>query len=212
MVRVSPNRLFSYEFMGAPSLRSMKEHPLQERLEQLEERKEKARHPGSEQAVQRQRDRGKMLARERVEYLLDDGSFHELDMLARHRSPDIAERPYTDGVITGWGTIDGRQVFVFSQDFTLFGGALGEVFADKIHKVMDLALKVGAPLIGINDGAVGIPGAFFYADEDAFARDLTRLAMIEGIHDALESIRVIEDPPVRTERGSVGNHVATIAR
>ncbi len=94
-----------------------------------------------------------MLARERIEYFLDDGSFHELDMLARHRNPDIEERPYTDGVITGWGTVDGRKVFVFSQDFTLFGGALGEVFAEKIHKLMDLALKVGAPLVGLNDGA-----------------------------------------------------------
>ena len=76
-------------------------------------------------------------------------------MLARHRAHDsgIEERPYTDGVITGWGTIDGRKVFVFSQDFTVFGGALGEVFAEKIHKVMDLALSVGAPLIGLNDGA-----------------------------------------------------------
>jgi len=76
-------------------------------------------------------------------------------MLARHRAHEsgIEERPYTDGVVTGWGTIDGRKVFVFSQDFTVFGGALGEVFAEKIHKVMDLALSVGAPLIGLNDGA-----------------------------------------------------------
>ena len=76
-------------------------------------------------------------------------------MLARHRAHEsgIEERPYTDGVITGWGTIDGRKVFIFSQDFTVFGGALGEVFAEKIHKVMDLALSVGAPLIGLNDGA-----------------------------------------------------------
>ena len=94
-----------------------------------------------------------MLARERIEYLLDDGSFHELDMLARSRAPGADERPYTDGVITGWGTIDGRKVFVFSQDFTVFGGALGEVFAEKIHKLMDMAMKVGAPVIGINDGA-----------------------------------------------------------
>ena len=95
-----------------------------------------------------------MLARERIHYLLDDGSFHELDMLARHRAEDaLADRPYGDGVITGWGTVDGRKVFVFSQDFTVFGGALGEVFAEKIHKLMDLALKVGAPVIGINDGA-----------------------------------------------------------
>ena len=96
-----------------------------------------------------------MLARERIDYLLDQGSFHELDLLARHRAFEsgLAERPYTDGVITGWGTIDGRKVFVFAQDFTVFGGALGEVFADKIQKLMDMALKVGAPVIGLNDGA-----------------------------------------------------------
>ncbi len=94
-----------------------------------------------------------MLARERLDYLLDEGSFHELDMLARTRHPDAASRPYTDGVITGWGTIEGRRVFVFSQDFTINGGSLGEVFAEKIHKVMDLALSVGAPCIGLNDGA-----------------------------------------------------------
>ena len=128
-------------------------HPMAERVAELAKMKEEARQPGSERSVKRQHDRGKMLARERIDYLLDDGSFHELDMLARHRNLAIPERPYTDGVITGWGTIDGRKVFVFSQDFTLFGGALGEVFAEKIHKVMDLALKVGAPVIGLNDGA-----------------------------------------------------------
>ena len=102
-------------------------------------------HAGSERSVERQHAKGKMLARERIEYLLDPGSFHELDMLARHRAhaAGLEERPYTDGVITGWGTIDGRKVFVFCQDFTVFGGALGEVFAEKIHKLMDLALKVG---------------------------------------------------------------------
>jgi len=131
----------------------MADRPISERLEDLQKRKEQARQPGSERAVQRQHDRGKMLARERIEYLLDEGSFNELDMLARHRNPAIADRPYTDGVITGWGTVEGRKVFVFSQDFTLFGGALGEVFAEKIHKVMDLALKVGAPVVGLNDGA-----------------------------------------------------------
>jgi acetyl-CoA carboxylase carboxyltransferase component len=133
----------------------MSEHPLAERLQQLKQRKAEAQQPGSERSVQRQHDRGKMLARERLEYLVDDGSWHELDLLARHRATEsgLTERPYTDGVITGWGTIDGRKVFVFSQDFTVFGGALGEVFAEKIHKLMDLALKVGAPVIGINDGA-----------------------------------------------------------
>ena len=96
-----------------------------------------------------------MLARERIDYFLDEGSFNEFDMLARHRAHEsgIEERPYTDGVVTGWGTVDGRKVFVFAQDFTVFGGALGEVFAEKIHKVMDLANSVGAPLIGLNDGA-----------------------------------------------------------
>jgi acetyl-CoA carboxylase carboxyltransferase component len=127
-----------------------------ERLEELAKRKEAALHAGSERAVQRQHERGKMTARERIEYLLDDGSFHELDQLARHRAHGSGlddDRPYTDGVITGWGTIDGRTVFLFSQDFTVFGGALGEVFGEKVHKVMDLAASTGAPFIGLNDGA-----------------------------------------------------------
>jgi acetyl-CoA carboxylase carboxyltransferase component len=131
------------------------EHPMQERLDDLNKRKEEALQPGSQRSVDRQHEKGKLLARERIEYLLDPGSFHELDMLARHRAhgSGIEERPLTDGVITGWGTIDGRKIFVFSQDFTVFGGALGEVFAEKIHKVMDMAQKVGAPIIGLNDGA-----------------------------------------------------------
>src|ERR687884_26764 len=134
----------------------MTEHPLRERLDELAKRKEQALHAGSEQSVERQHAKGKMLARERIEYLLDPGSFHELDMLARHRAHGMGledERPFTDGVITGWGTIDGRQVFLFAQDFTVFGGSLGEVFAEKVHKVMDLAARVGAPFIGLNDGA-----------------------------------------------------------
>src|SRR5687768_3891759 len=134
----------------------MTEHPLRERLDELNKRKEQALHAGSERSVERQHAKGKLLARERIEYLLDPGSFHELDMLARHRAHGMGledERPFTDGVITGWGTIDGRKVFLFSQDFTVYGGALGEVFAEKIHKVMDLALSVGAPVVGINDGA-----------------------------------------------------------
>jgi len=131
----------------------MSDHPLRERLAELNKRKEEALHAGPERAVQRQHEKGKMLARERIEYLLDPGSFHELDMLARSRAEGATERPYTDGVITGWGTVDGRKVFVFSQDFTVFGGALGEVFAEKIQKVMDMALSVGAPMIGLNDGA-----------------------------------------------------------
>src|SRR6478609_6007696 len=129
--------------------------PMDEKIEDLRQRREQAIHAGSQRSVDRQHEKGKMLARERIEYLLDPDSFHELDMLARHRAhaAGLEERPYTDGVITGWGTVEGRKVFVFSQDFTVFGGALGEVFAEKIHKLMDLALKVGAPVVGLNDGA-----------------------------------------------------------
>jgi acetyl-CoA carboxylase carboxyltransferase component len=132
----------------------MPDHPMTERLADLKDRKEQAIHAGSDAAVQRQHDKGKMTARERVDYLLDDGSFQELDMLARNRAEGLQNnRPYTDGVITGFGTIDGRKVCVFSQDFTVFGGSLGEVFAEKVHKVMDLAASVGVPMIGLNDGA-----------------------------------------------------------
>ena len=133
----------------------MATHSMKERLDDLERRRNEALHPAAERTVQRQHDKGKMLARERIEYLLDPGSFQELDMFARHRAFEsgIEERPYTDGVITGTGTVEGRPVCVFAQDFTVFGGALGEVFGEKIHKIMDLALKLGVPMIGLNDGA-----------------------------------------------------------
>jgi propionyl-CoA carboxylase beta chain len=130
-------------------------HPITERLEQLAKLKEEARIPGAEASVRRQHERGKLTARERIELLVDPDSFVELDMLARHRAHGFGienNRPLTDGVVTGWGTVNGRKVFVFSQDFTIFGGALGEVYAEKIHKVMDLAESVGVPLVGLNDG------------------------------------------------------------
>src|SRR5918999_1802948 len=123
-------------------------HPLQERIEELARLKEAARHAGSPAPVERQHARGKLTARERLDLLLDPGSLVELDMLARHRAHgfDIEHpRPLTDGVVTGWGTIEGRKVFVFSQDFTVFGGSLGEGFSEKICKIMDLALETGAP-------------------------------------------------------------------
>ena len=128
---------------------------MQDKIDDLRSRQEQAINAGSPRSVERHKGKGKMLARERIEYLCDPGSFHELDMLARHRAhaAGLEERPYTDGVITGWGTIEGKKIFLFSQDFTVFGGALGEVFAEKIHKLMDLALKVGAPVVGLNDGA-----------------------------------------------------------
>src|SRR5215470_19227914 len=95
-----------------------------------------------------------MTARERIDGLRDPGSFTEFDELARHRAHDFdmaRTRPYGDGVVTGYGTVDGRQVCVFAQDFTVFGGSLGEVFGEKIVKVMELAMKTGCPVIGIND-------------------------------------------------------------
>jgi acetyl-CoA carboxylase carboxyltransferase component len=110
---------------------------------------------GAEHATNRQRAQGKMTARERVDALLDDGSFVETGMLVRHRATGFGledNRPDTDGVVTGWGTVDGRKVFVFAHDFRIFGGSLGEVFATKIHTLMDLAAATGAPIIGLNDG------------------------------------------------------------
>ena len=113
-----------------------------------------ALHAGSEKAVQKRRDEGRLLARERAEQLCDPGSFVELDRYVRHRESNFGmmeRRPYGDAVVTGYGTVFGRKVFVFSQDFTVFGGSLSEVFAEKICKVMDLAVKYGCPVIGIND-------------------------------------------------------------
>jgi len=126
-----------------------------ERLVRLEERKAQARAGGSESAVAAQRAKGKLTARERVEHLLDPGSFQEVDALVRHRAHGVGldhSRPYTDGVVTGFGTIEARRVCVYSQDFTIFGGSLGEAHADKIHKIQDLALRAGVPLVGISDG------------------------------------------------------------
>ena len=125
-----------------------------DKLEWMQELREQALHAGSEKSVTRHRDEGKLLARERAMKLCDPGSFVELDRYVRHRESNFGmmdRRPYGDAVVTGYGTIFGRRVFVFSQDFTVFGGSLSEVFAEKICKVMDLAVKYGCPVIGIND-------------------------------------------------------------
>ena len=127
-----------------------------QRLAELEARKAEARLAGGEAAIERHQAKGKMTARERIEYLFDEDSFQELDMLARHGASGMGledSRPYTDGVITGFGTIDGRKVCVFSQDFTVFGGALGESHGEKIQKIMDMATTMGLPIVGLNDGA-----------------------------------------------------------
>ena len=124
------------------------------KLAWLRELSEAAAHAGSEKAVARQHERGKLLARERIDLLLDPGSFVELDRFVRHREIEFGmrdKRPWGDAVVTGYGTVFGRPVCVFSQDFTVFGGSLSEVFAEKVCKVMDMAVKVGCPVVGIND-------------------------------------------------------------
>jgi propionyl-CoA carboxylase beta chain len=150
------------------------------KIADLERRRQEALHAGSEQAIAKQHERGKLTARERIDLLLDPGSFTELDELARHRAHDFGiagTRPYGDGVVTGYGTIDGRPVCVFSQDFTVFGGSLGEVYGEKIVKIMDHALKTGCPIIGLNDGggariqegvvALGLFAEIFYRNVHA---------------------------------------------
>ena len=131
-------------------------HTTAGKLADYHEREQGAIHAGSAQAAEKAHDMGKMTARERIGALLDPGSFVELDALARHRSTNFGmqkNRPFGDGVVTGYGTIDGREVCLFSQDATVFGGSLGEVYGEKIVKVMDLAIKTGRPLVGINEGA-----------------------------------------------------------
>src|SRR3954452_9282282 len=130
-------------------------HSTAGKLAELRRRYDEAVHAGSARAVAKQHAKGKSTARERVLMLLDEDSFVELDELARHRSTMFGleqNRPFGDGVVTGYGTVDGRPVCVFSQDVTVFGGALGEVYGEKILKVQDFALKTGCPLIGINEG------------------------------------------------------------
>ena len=145
---------------------------LKTRLEELEKRNRAAELGGGEARRQRQRASGKMTARERIDFLLDDGSFNEIDRFVTHRCADFGmadQKIPGDGVVTGYGKIHGRPVFVFAQDFSVFGGSLGEAYAQKICKIMDLAIKMGAPVIGLNDsggariqeGVVSLAG---YAD------------------------------------------------
>jgi propionyl-CoA carboxylase beta chain len=163
-------RRMSSEVPGQPD-----PHTTAGKIAVLLQHRDEAVHAGSARAVERQHAKGKMTARERVDRLLDPDSFTELDGLARHRATDFgvaANRPYGDGVVTGFGTVDGRPVCVYSQDFTVFGGSLGEVYGEKIVKLMDHALKTGCPVVGINDGggariqegvvALGLFGEIFY--------------------------------------------------
>lgn len=128
--------------------------PIEDKIKELLDKRELAKLGGGQKRIDSQHKKGKLTARERIELLLDEGSFEEFDMFVTHRCIEFGlekEQYLSDGVVTGYGTIDGRIVYVFSQDFTVFGGSLSETFAKKICKVMDQAMKVGAPLIGIND-------------------------------------------------------------
>ena len=160
---------------------------MQEIIRQLEEKREKARLGGGQRRVDSQHAKGKLTARERIELLLDDGSFEEWDMFKEHRCTDFgmeAEHVPGDGVVIGYGTINGRLVFVFSQDFTVFGGSLSETHAEKICKVMDQAMKVGAPVIGLNDSGgariqEGVASLGGYAD--VFQRNVMASGVVPQI-------------------------------
>jgi propionyl-CoA carboxylase beta chain len=155
-------------------------HTTAGKLAELTRRYDEAVHAGSARAVEKQHAKGKKTARERIAVLLDEGSFIELDEFARHRSTNFdmaTNRPFGDGVVTGYGTVDGRPVCVFSQDVTVFGGALGEVYGEKIVKVLDFAMKNGCPVVGINEGggariqegvvSLGLYGEIFYRNVQA---------------------------------------------
>ena len=160
---------------------------MQEILRQLEEKRARARAGGGGKRIEAQHAKGKLTARERLEVLLDEGSFEEWDMFVEHRSSEFGmadQKIPGDGVVTGWGTINGRLVFVFSQDFTVFGGSLSEAHAEKICKIMDQAMKVGAPVIGLNDSGgariqEGVASLAGYAD--VFQRNVLASGVIPQI-------------------------------
>jgi len=141
---------------GEPELEILPQVTHRERVEEMRRLRAAVLDGPGERATQLQRKKGKLTVRERLDVLLDEGSFVELEALRRHRSTSFGlgdKRPHGDGVVIGWGTIEGRRVFVYAHDFRVFGGSLGEAHAAKIHKIMDLAEAAGAPLIGLNDGA-----------------------------------------------------------
>ena len=156
-------------------------------LEKLEQSRAEARLGGGQRRIAAQHAKGKLTARERIELLLDEGSFEEFDMFVTHRATDFgmaAQRPAGDGVVTGWGTINGRMVYVFSQDFTVFGGSLSETHAQKICKIMDMAVQNGAPVIGLNDSGgariqEGVASLAGYAD--VFQRNVLASGVVPQI-------------------------------
>jgi propionyl-CoA carboxylase beta chain len=165
----------------------------EERIERLRRIREEAEHSGSKRAVDKQHEAGKLTARERIELLVDKDSFVELDMFVRHRARAFGideQRPPGDAVITGWGTVDGHTVFVFAEDFTVFGGSLGEVVSEKICKVMDLAMETGAPIIGLKDsGGARIQEGVLALD--GYGRIFKRNVLASGV---IPQISVIMGP------------------
>ena len=156
-------------------------------LQELENRRHSARQGGGQRRIDAQHAKGKLTARERIDLLLDEGSFEEFDMFVAHRCTDFGmetQKHPGDGVITGWGTVNGRQIFVFSQDFTVLGGSLSETHAQKICKIMDMAMRVGAPVVGLNDSGgariqEGVASLAGYAD--VFQRNVLASGVIPQI-------------------------------
>jgi propionyl-CoA carboxylase beta chain len=165
----------------------------EQRIEKLRELRAASEQADNQRAVDRQHDAGKLTARERIELLLDKGSFQEMDPFVKHRSQGFGieeKRPIGDAVVTGWGTVDGRNVFVFAEDFTRFGGSLGEVVADKICKVLDLAMETGTPIIGLKDsGGARIQEGV--AGLDGYGRIFERNVRASGV---IPQISVIMGP------------------
>ncbi len=165
----------------------------EERIEQLRKLRDEALHAGSARAVARQHEQGKLTARERIDILLDKGSFQEVDIMVRHQARGFGiedRRPAGDAVVTGWGTVDGRTVFVFAEDFTVYGGSLGSAVAEKICKIMDMAMDVGAPVVGLKDsGGARIQEGV--ASLDGYGRIFERNVRASGV---IPQISVIMGP------------------
>ncbi len=163
------------------------------RIEELRRLRDEALHAGTQRAVARQHEAGKLTARERIEALLDKGSFQEIDQFVRHQSAGFGiedKKPLGDAVVTGHGTVDGRPIFVFAEDFTVFGGSLGTVVADKICKILDLALDTGAPVVGLKDsGGARIPEGV--GSLDGYGRIFERNVRASGV---IPQISVIMGP------------------
>lgn len=160
---------------------------MKEVIKELENRREMARNGGGKKRIEAQHRKGKLTARERLDILLDESSFEEFDMFVQHRCNDFdmdKNRPFGDGVVTGWGTINGRKIYVYSQDFTVFGGSLSETHAQKICKIQDMALRNGAPIIGLNDSGgariqEGVASLAGYGE--VFQRNITASGVIPQI-------------------------------